>query len=154
LEERIMHIVSLIAGQVCSRGDLFAREGHIVQSLVNDGYLMREADAALTLMQVLARRSDDRAANGSAPALRVMGVEERSRFAVEAFGLVLKLSHLGIMDDDRREQLLDRAMALHDGRIDLADIKALLAADLLAGAPELAELLDAPGNQPAGTAWN
>jgi len=154
MDEQIMHLVSLIAGQVCSRGDLFRNEGRIVQALINEGCLPHDADAALTMMQQLARRSDDRGTGDAAAALRVMSPAERGRFSVEAFGLVVKLSHLGVLDMEQREDLIERALVLHEGRIGTADIRSLLAEDLLAGTQELGELFDASRTRSATTTWN
>lgn len=154
MDERIMELVSLIAGQVCSRSDLFLRQGRIVQSLVNDGVPRGEADAALTAMQVLSRRSDGGPGGTGTPAVRAMGTEERSRLDAEAFGLVVKLWHLGIIDDERREALLDRAMALDEPRIGMADLLPLLADELLNEQNEVAELLVLSRRPAAGTIWN
>jgi uncharacterized protein Smg (DUF494 family) len=83
-----------------------------------------------------------------------MSPAERSRFSVEAFGLVVKLSHLGVLDMEQREDLIERALALHEGRIGTADIRSLLAEDLLAGTQELGELFDASRTRSATTTWN
>ena len=53
MDDRMMHLFSLIADQVQNKQELFDEEGKIMQALLNDGYRLHEADAALMLMQTL-----------------------------------------------------------------------------------------------------
>ena len=55
MDERIMHLFTLIAGQATVRDDLFDREDMIIQSLLNSGCHPLEADAALLLLPVQKR---------------------------------------------------------------------------------------------------
>jgi len=54
---------------------------------------------------------------------RVYSPEERQRFDVEAQGFLLFLEQTGIIDADRRELIIDRAMALGDAIISVEHIK-------------------------------
>src|SRR5512141_2060157 len=140
-----MNIVSLITDQVQTKQDLFRNEGKIMDSLMSSGYRLHEADAALTLMQTLSQSSDDDSIYGESIALpagmRTMNAEERSRFTMDAFSFVTKLAHIGIIADEQREELLEKALSLHSGRIELAQMKTLLALDLFADEQEYEELL-------------
>jgi uncharacterized protein Smg (DUF494 family) len=157
LDERIMNLVSLITDQVQTKQDLFSNEGMIMDSLMNSGYRLHEADAALTLMQALSQND-----GGGLPGeervvltdgMRSMNTEERSRFSIEAFGFITKLSHLNIISEEQREEILDKALSLHSGRIGLPHMKSLLALDLFADEQEYESILDSAINN-KGTVWN
>ena len=157
MDERIMHLVSLIADQVQTKQDLFRDEGKIMDSLMSSGYRLHEADAALTLLQTLST-DGDAAAAGDAPlplkgGMRSMNTEERSRFAVDAFSFITKLAHLGVISVEQREDLLGKALSLHSGRIELGHVRSLLAFDLFATERDQDDILPtAPANK--GTVWN
>lgn len=157
MDERIINLVSLIAEQVQTKQDLFSNEGKIMDSLMNSGYRLHEADAALTLMQTLAQNEEDAfSAEGDAPipaGMRAMNTEERARFAMEAFSFITKLAHLGIITGDLREELIEKALTLHSRKIELAHVKTLMALNLFADAQEDEDLLlSSLGLK--GTAWN
>ena len=156
MDERIMHLVSLITDQVQTKQDLFKNEGKIMDSLVNSGYRLNEADAALTLLQNLSQDDENVTGETLLPlkgGMRTMNTEERSRFAVDAFSFITKLAHLGIISGELREELLGKALSLHSGRIELGHVRSLLAVNLFADEQEYDELhSDTPDSK--GTVWN
>ena len=124
----MMNLFSLIASQVRNRQDLFENEGKIMQSLLNCGVRLHEADAAITLMQTLVQKETESFFVPASPVLmRSMNREERDRFTVDAFGFVSKLTHLGIISEDQREELLEKALSVYAERIELDHIKNLVA---------------------------
>ena len=157
MDERIINLVSLIAEQVQTKQELFSNEGKIMDSLMNSGYRLHEADAALTLMQTLAQNEEEAySAEGDAPipaGMRAMNTEERARFALEAFSFITKLAHLGIITGDLREELIEKALTLHSRKIELSHVKTLIALNLFADAQEDEDLLESPLSL-KGTAWN
>jgi uncharacterized protein Smg (DUF494 family) len=126
-----MDLLSIIADQVRNKQELFDNEGKIMQTLLNSGFRLTEADAALTLMQTLVQNQSDslvaREQKASSVRMRAMNREERERFTVDAFSFVSKLTHLGIISEDQREELLEKAMTAYTERIALDDIKNLIA---------------------------
>jgi len=150
----MMNLVSLIAGQVQTKQELFSNEGRIMDMLMSSGYRLQEADAAITLMQSLAQ-DDSRTADRSRSiaGMRAMSTEERNRFTIDAFGLVIKLTVLGVIDEDQREDVLEKALSLHRGRIDLDAVKALLALNLFGDPAEYDELASARTDL-RGSTWN
>ncbi len=149
-----MNLVTLIVGQVQTQQELFSNEGKIMDSLMNSGYHLQEADAVVTLMQSLARETSRSAAPHSRPiaGMRAMTAQERNRFTLEAFGLVIKLAALGILDEDQREDVIEKALALHRGKIDLGAVKALLALNLFGDPADLDEFVSAKARR--GASWN
>jgi uncharacterized protein Smg (DUF494 family) len=127
----MMDLFSLIADQVRNKQELFDNEGKIMQTLLNSGFRIQEADAALTLMQVLVQQQSDSFFTNkprTAPLrMRTMNREERERFTIEAFAFVSKLANLCIISDDQREELLEKAMTTYTERIELDQIKNLIA---------------------------
>ncbi len=150
LEERMMNMVTLIADHVQTKQELFSNEGKIMDSLMSSGYHLQEADAVVTLMQSLAGNA---ASPRPTPGLRTMTTQERSRFTLEAFSLVVKLAALGIIDEDQREDVVEKALSLHQGKIDLASVKTLLAVNLFGDPAEYKELASAAENR-RGATWN
>ncbi len=60
------------------------------------------------------------------PTFRVLAAHERTRFASDAWGQLLALTAAGTLTPFEREQLIDRALQHTDGRIGLAELRALL----------------------------
>jgi uncharacterized protein Smg (DUF494 family) len=158
VEERMMNLLSLIADQVRNKQELFDNEGKIMQSLLNSGFRLHEADAALTLMQTLAQKETEgffMQTQAASPLLmRAMNREERERFAVDAFSFVSKLAHLGIISEDLREEVLEKALATYTERIELDHIKSLVAFILFVGPPEQEHYASADLRRMKKTAWN
>jgi len=158
VDERMMHLFSIIADQVQNKQELFDEEGKIMQALLNDGYRLHEADAALTLMQTFVQKqSEEQLIPATMPArsgLRAMNREERGRFAIDAFGFVAKLTHLGIISEDQREELLERAMTVYTERIELDHIKTLIAFTLFVPHHERVANDKTASRQIRTTAWN
>ena len=152
-----MNLVSLIANQVQSKQDLFSNEGKIMDSLMSSGYRLQEADTALALMQSLSQGQDENNENEerakTVTAMRAMSTQERQRFTVEAFGFVTKLAHLGIIDEEQREEVIEKALSLHARKIDLSDVKTIIALSLFADAREYEDLLVTAMDR-SGASWN
>ncbi len=156
LDERMMTLFSFIADQVQNRQQLFDEEGKIMQALLNSGCILQEADAALTLMQAMVRRESENLFAGlCAPvSMRVMTREERDRFTIDAFGFVTKLTSLGIVSEDKREELLDQAMTAYPERVGLEHIKSLVASILFSYSQEQNEDAPTVGQHARKTCWN
>jgi uncharacterized protein Smg (DUF494 family) len=150
----MMHLFSLIADQVRNKKELFDEEGRIMQQLVSVGYHFHEADAALTLMQAFVKKQDETFFGAGAPArMRTMSSEERARFTIEAFSFAVKLGHLGVISEDQREELIEKAMNAYTGRIQIDHVKTLAAFLLFANSREYEETTFSPSSRRT-TAWN
>lgn len=135
MDERMINLFSLIAEYARERNDLFECEEAIIQALLNRGYRLDEADAALSLMQNLAEERLDAITDEKNRVLymRTMNREERSRFSTDAFGFLSRLVRLGVISEDQREEIIEKAMVIYSGRIDIQDIKAIIASILYIG---------------------
>lgn len=154
----MMDLFSLIADQVRNKQELFDNEGKIMQTLLNNGFLLTEADAALTLMQTLVQNQSEsflaREPKASSVRMRAMNREERERFTVDAFGFVSKLTHLGIISEDQREELLEKAMTAYTERIELDHIKNLIAFIFFVSPHDREHNSSANLRRIKNTAWN
>ncbi len=154
----MMNLFSLIADQVRDKQELFDNEGKIMQALLNSGCRLQEADAALTLMQTLVQKQSENFFNSAQTTasvrMRAMNREERDRFTIDAFGFVSKLAHLGMISDDQREELLEKAMTVYAGRINLDHIKSLIAFVLFVHPEEQEQNFAAGLRRIKKTAWN
>ncbi len=151
-----MTLFSLIANQVQNRQELFDEEGKIMQALVNKGCRLQEANAALTLVQMLVQRQAEGLFATAWPSLsvRTMNREERDRFTIDAFGFVTKLTSLGIIGEDQREELLERAMTVYTERIEIEHIKTLVAFILFAHPNEQDVNVPVVSRRIKKTSWN
>lgn len=158
MDELLMNLFSLIARRVRSKQELFDDEAGIMQALLNDGYHLHEADAAITLMQTLVQKQAETFFGADtanhAGGIRTMNSEERRRFAPEAFAFALKLTHLGVLSEEQREDILERAMTLYREQIGLDHVKTLVAFLLFAGIRDRDEAALSPDTRIRHTAWN
>jgi uncharacterized protein Smg (DUF494 family) len=158
LNELMMNLFSLIADQVRDKQELFDNEGKIMQVLLNSGCHLHEADAALTLMQTLVQKQSESfytsAHNTVFVRMRAMTRDERDRFTVEAFGFASKLAHLGIITEDQRDELLEKAMTTYVGRIGLDNIKNLITFVLFVHPQEQESSFAIVHRRIKKTAWN
>ena len=58
--------------------------------------------------------------------MRVMGPHERTRFASDAWGHLMKLSRSGVLNTVELEHVIERALMQIDGRILLPELRGLL----------------------------
>ncbi|HMA99218.1 MAG TPA: DUF494 domain-containing protein [Wenzhouxiangella sp.] len=112
-------------------------------SLEEAGFSSAEIDRAFSWLDGLAeqRRMPVMAGHESNP-VRLFCDAECSRLDVDARGLILYLENIGVLDPARREQVLDRLMALEEDDIDIEDVKWVV----------LMVLFNQPG-QEANYAW-
>lgn len=154
----MINLFSLIADQVRDKQELFDKEDKIMQSLLNSGYHIHEADTALMLMQTFVQRQAEQffahpMITYSLP-LRVMNREERERISVDAFAFLSKLTHLSIISEDQREEIVEKALTICSDKIELEQIKSLIALTLFAHPLEQRMSSEPTIRQIKKTAWN
>ncbi len=112
-------------------------------SLEEAGFSSNEIDRAFSWLDGLAeqRRLPELGGHESSP-VRIFTDEECGRLDLDARGLILYLENTGVLDPDRREQVVDRLMALDDFEISMEDVKWVV----------LMVLFNQPG-QEANYAW-
>lgn len=91
--------------------------------LIQAGFSPAEISKAFDWLEELANQrpaSDDVRANGP---VRVYAGAELDRFDRDCVGFLMFLEQHGVLDADRRELVIDRAMALDQEEIDVDDLK-------------------------------
>ncbi len=112
-------------------------------SLEEAGFTSNEIERAFNWLDELAaqRNLPELIGHGSNP-IRIFNDEECRRLDVDARGFILYLENAGVLDQARREQVLDRLFALDAEEIELDDVKWVV----------LMVLFNQPG-QEANYAW-
>ena len=108
----------------------FAADTDVVEVeayLSSKGYDRRQIGEILSLLYSDTEPSPgwEGTAAGRESSLRVQGPHERGRFTSEAWGFLVTLYASGAVHFNDFEQLVERALVHVDGRIGLADIRAL-----------------------------
>lgn len=108
------------------------------------GFQHREIDKAFVWLEELANAREHTFQDhlGSNRAIRVYADQEQARLDRECRGFMLFLEQTGVLDPVSRELVIDRAMALESGEIDLPQLKWVI----------LMVLFNQPG-QEAALAW-
>lgn len=110
---------------------LFARDGDVAAVeayLSSQGYDRGEIGEILELLYADTVTEHPASSVTSAPrrlALRVQGPHERGRFSAEAWGYLITLGNSGFVSQHDFEQLVERALMHVDGRVGIAEIRAI-----------------------------
>ncbi|PIV36487.1 MAG: hypothetical protein COS34_01305 [Lysobacterales bacterium CG02_land_8_20_14_3_00_62_12] len=91
--------------------------------LIDEGFDPIQIGKAFDWLQVLQREPDPLARPPTSGPVRCYAVQERERLEVECIGFLMRLESHGVLDAASRERVLERAFALEQSLIDLADLK-------------------------------
>ena len=72
---------------------------------------------------------------GSKGTLRMLNDFERSLISPQAYGYILQLSQLGLLDDLQIEELIERAIFTCAESVELHDLKRIVSSIILEGVP-------------------
>ena len=112
-------------------------------SLEEAGFSSAEIDRAFSWLEGLAaQRCLPELGGHETNPIRIFSPDECGRLDLEARGLILYLENTGVLDPARREQVLDRLMALEEEEVSMEDVKWVV----------LMVLFNQPG-QEANYAW-
>lgn len=120
-------------------------EESILRGQLDDaGFQHQEIEKAFAWLEELANARDTgfQGRLGSDHAIRIYAPQEQVRLDQECRGFILFLEQTGVLDPVTRELVIDRAMALEQGEIDLPQLKWVI----------LMVLFNQPG-QEAALAW-
>lgn len=126
MKERIFGIVNLIVNHILENDDPEHNKNNVMETLVSKGYNPNEIIDAFTWIRSFAVNLYNDMQfdkfHHKPHAFRILGEEERIRFTVEAWGFLIKLRELGIIDDPLREEIINKALLIIDDEVDLDDI--------------------------------
>ena len=103
--------------------DLVRDRASLQNGLLQAGFSPTETGKAFDWLDGLAaQRPTDSAPRANGPT-RLLSLREEAKLDLEARGFLMFLEQHGVIDADRRELVLDRAMALDQDELDLDDLK-------------------------------
>jgi Smg protein len=117
-------LIYLFENQLDDEIDLDAERDRIKGELRNAGFDPAQVSRALDWLHDLAEAGDREAPGGQMArgSVRIYTGDEERMLDTECRGLLYFLEHLGVLESDSREQVIDRVMAL-DAEIDLEHLK-------------------------------
>lgn len=136
MDNRIAEVIVAIVDKLIEVPEESCTVEEITNSLLEDGFTAGEISDALAWLYYAV---DDRLlTNGRIAAgtisrrgLRVLSEFEKSVISPEAYGYILQLSQLGLLDDLQIEDLIERAIVMCTETVELADLKQVLPTVLL-----------------------
>ncbi len=134
MNERVVEILVYIMNQIRNRkGDLNQLD-LLSRDLLNRGYTENEISSAFTwLMEKMGSEVEELVKHSgpvSSFSFRVLHELEQMIITADAYGYLLQMKELGLIDDFDMEQVIERAVMLGSTRVDLQTIKAIVASVL------------------------
>ena len=134
---RLMDLVVLVA-ELSQKSNKSLKD--MDKELVHLGYSSEEIEQAMFWFssQWSPVGSSENARSGR-PATRVLSPWEAMCLDAEAHGYLLRLQNLGIVDEDRFENIMSRILPFGGDQFDVSDVKALAGALIFNMNPDLAD---------------
>ncbi|RMF64341.1 MAG: DUF494 family protein [Calditrichaeota bacterium] len=134
MNERVVEILIYIMSQIRRNSSYSNKLDLLSKNLIRKGYTESEISSALTwLLSRLRHDSEETLQKGGTPtkqSFRHLHEIERSVITTEAYGYIIQLKELGIIDEFDVEQILERALMLGTSEITVEDIKSIVASFL------------------------
>ncbi|MFQ5824643.1 MAG: DUF494 family protein [bacterium] len=134
MNERVVEILILIMSEIKRNSKSGKKLELLSKDLVQRGYTENEISSAFSwLLDRLKSESEELIPN-QGPTLkcsfRHLHEIERSIISTEAYGYIIQLKELNIIDEMEVEQILERAMMLGTSQVSVGDIKSIVASML------------------------
>ncbi|MFQ5865618.1 MAG: DUF494 family protein [bacterium] len=134
MNERVVEILILIMSEIKRNRDRAKNLELLSKDLMQRGYTENEISSAFSwLLNRLDGESEELIQNQgptSDQSFRLLHEIERSIISTEAYGYVIQLKELGIIDEMDVEQVLEKAMMMGTSQVSVADIKSIVASIL------------------------
>jgi uncharacterized protein Smg (DUF494 family) len=140
MDERLIEIIIAIVDRLVDCESRSETVESITRSLMVDGYNAQEINTAFMWLYHTVDESffeegrivpHDRAMG----TVRVLNDFERNLITPEAYGYMLQLSQLGLLDNLQIEEVIDRAMYTCGDMVELNDVKRIVPSIILEGIP-------------------
>jgi uncharacterized protein Smg (DUF494 family) len=140
MDERLVEIIVAIVDRLVDRGHGPDTVEGITRSLMVEGYNAQEINTAFmwlyhTVDESFFEEGKIVLSGRSRGAVRVLNDFERTMITPEAYGYVLQLGQLGLLDNLQIEEVLDRAMYMCGDMVELIDVKRVVPSIILEGIP-------------------
>ena len=134
MQDRILEIVVYLMSHLNDRQDGLSSLDEMSTDLRSMGFTDNEISSAYSW---LLKHFEDYPGNYSAGSedtdarsVRILSDLERKLISPEAYGYLLQLKHLGLINVEQMEMILDRATLFDNDPLDINDIKILASATL------------------------
>ena len=140
MDERLVDIIIAIVDRLVDRDTESDTVEGLTLSLVTDGYSITEINTAFMWLYHTVDESffdDGRLLphGRTKSTLRMLNEFEKSMITTQAYGYILQLSQLGLLDDLQIEELIERAIYTCGESVELNDLKRLVPSIILEGVP-------------------
>lgn len=131
MNERVVEILVYIMSQIRGRNGNLNELEVISQDLLNRGYSQNDISSAFSWLLEKFKNNIEEIVKNSGPtsafSFRILHELEQMIITPEAYGYVLQLKALELLDDFDVEQIIERTMMLGTTHIDIPQIKAIIA---------------------------
>jgi uncharacterized protein Smg (DUF494 family) len=140
MDERLVEIIIAIVDRLVEKEATSKTVENLTRSLVADGYSVGEINTAfMWLYHTVDESFFEEGAllpeYGSKHTLRMLNDFEKSLITPQAYGYILQLSQLGLLDDLQIEELIERAIYTCVDTVELNDVKRIVPSIILEGVP-------------------
>lgn len=136
MNERVVEILIYIMSEIRKNRNVSKKLDLLSKNLIQKGYSESEISSALSWLLDRLNHDSEEIIEKQGPAFknsfRYLHEIERSIISTEAHGYIIQLRELGIIDEIDFEQILERALMLGTAKVDIDEIKSILAAMLFA----------------------
>jgi uncharacterized protein Smg (DUF494 family) len=140
MNERLVELIIAIIDRLIDRRADVGSVENLTNTLVADGYTVGEINNAFMWLYQAADESLFETSgavphSGPKSTLRMLNEFERTLFTTQAYGYILQLSQLGLLDDLQIEELIERAMYTCAEMVEINDIKRIVPSIILEHMP-------------------
>ncbi|HVP56539.1 MAG TPA: DUF494 family protein [bacterium] len=140
MDERLIEIIIAIVDRLVDCETRSETVESITRSLMVDGYNAQEINTAFmwlyhTVDESFFEEGKIISRDRSMGTVRVLNDFERTLITPEAYGYMLQLSQLGLLDNLQIEEVIDRAMYSCGDMVELNDVKRIVPSIILEGIP-------------------
>ncbi|MBI2914889.1 MAG: DUF494 family protein [Firmicutes bacterium] len=127
MNQKVIELVSVLIKELLHGAGLAGRDRRLIQDLVKRGYCEEEIDAAISIIRSHPEMLTSSARQGSersaAPrSVRAFSPVEQARLTLKARGLLLDFSTRGLLSEVEMEDVINEAMTLEGGELDVHEI--------------------------------
>jgi len=140
MDERLVEIIISIVDRLVDQATSSKTVENLTGTLVAEGYSIGEINTAFmwlyhTVDESFFEEGTVLPDYGKKSTLRMLNDFEKSLISPQAYGYILQLSQLGLLDDLQIEELIERAIYTCVETVELNDVKRIVPSIILEGVP-------------------
>jgi uncharacterized protein Smg (DUF494 family) len=140
MDDRLVEIIVAIVDRLVDLRSTSRTVDGLTRSLIDQGYSMGEINTAFMWLYHTVDDSffEEGVVLGGCPkkaSLRMLNEFEKSLISPQAYGYILQLGQLGLLDDLQIEELIERAIYTCVDIVELSDVKRIVPSIILEGVP-------------------